>query len=46
MIRSTERGLLVTRLWYIRRVDPRTILFTGLTRDGTFLVENGRIATP
>lgn len=43
MIRSTDRGLLVTRLWYIRPVDPRTILFTGLTRDGTFLVENGRI---
>jgi predicted Zn-dependent protease len=44
MIRSTERGILVTRLWYIRSVDPRTILFTGLTRDGTFLIENGRIA--
>jgi len=45
MIRSTERGLLVTRLWYIRSVDPRTILFTGLTRDGTFLIENGRITS-
>ncbi|HEX5724385.1 MAG TPA: TldD/PmbA family protein [Longimicrobiaceae bacterium] len=45
MIESTERGLLVTRLWYIRSVDPRTILFTGLTRDGTFLIENGRITT-
>lgn len=45
MVASTERGLLVTRLWYIRSVDPRTILFTGLTRDGTFLVENGRITT-
>ncbi|HET7462028.1 MAG TPA: metallopeptidase TldD-related protein, partial [Longimicrobium sp.] len=45
MIRSTERGLLVTRLWYIRQVDPRTILFTGLTRDGTFLIENGQITT-
>jgi predicted Zn-dependent protease len=43
MIRSTERGLLVTRFWYIRPVDARTILFTGLTRDGTFLVENGRV---
>lgn len=43
MIASTERGLLVTRFWYIRPVDPRTILYTGLTRDGTFLVENGRI---
>jgi predicted Zn-dependent protease len=46
MIRSTERGLLVTRFWYIRGVDPRTILFTGLTRDGTFLIENGRITHP
>jgi predicted Zn-dependent protease len=46
MIRSTQRGLLVTRLWYIRSVDPRTILFTGLTRDGTFLIENGRVAHP
>jgi predicted Zn-dependent protease len=45
MIRSTDRGLLVTRLWYIRSVDPRTILFTGLTRDGTFLIENGRITS-
>ncbi len=44
MIRSTPRGVLVTRLWYLRQVDPRTILYTGLTRDGTFLVENGRIA--
>lgn len=43
MIASTQRGILVTRLWYIRGVDPRTISFTGLTRDGTFLVENGRI---
>ena len=46
MIRSTERGLLVTRLWYIRSVDPRTILYTGLSRDGTFLIENGRVAYP
>lgn len=43
MIASTDRGLLVTRLWYIRPVDPRTILFTGLTRDGTFLIEKGKI---
>jgi predicted Zn-dependent protease len=43
MIASTERGILVTRLWYIRPVDQRTILFTGLTRDGTFLIENGKI---
>ena len=43
MIKSTERGVLVTRFWYIRAVDPRTILYTGLTRDGTFLVENGAV---
>lgn len=46
MIRSTERGLLVTRFWYIRGVDPRTILYTGLSRDGTFMIENGRVAYP
>lgn len=45
MIASTERGLLVTRFWYNRQVDPRTILWTGLTRDGTFLVENGKIVS-
>ena len=43
MIKSTERGVLVTRLWYLREVDPRTILYTGLTRDGTFLIENGKV---
>jgi predicted Zn-dependent protease len=43
MIQSTPRGVLVTRLWYLREVDPRTILYTGLTRDGTFLIENGKI---
>ena len=43
LIASTDRGLLVTRLWYIRPVDPRTILYTGLTRDGTFLIEGGKI---
>jgi predicted Zn-dependent protease len=46
MIRATPRGLLVTRFWYIRPVDPRTLLLTGLTRDGTFLIENGKIAKP
>jgi predicted Zn-dependent protease len=46
MIRATPRGVLVTRFWYIRPVDPRTLLLTGLTRDGTFLIENGRIARP
>jgi predicted Zn-dependent protease len=43
LVRGTQRGVLVTRLWYLREVDPRTILYTGLTRDGTFLVENGKI---
>jgi predicted Zn-dependent protease len=43
MVRTTQRGVLVTRLWYLREVDPRTILYTGLTRDGTFLIENGKI---
>ena len=44
MVRSTERGILVTRLWYIREVDPYEKVLTGMTRDGTFLVENGRLA--
>jgi predicted Zn-dependent protease len=43
MIASTERGILVTRLWYIREVEPFEKLLTGMTRDGTFLVENGKI---
>ncbi len=43
LIRDTRRGVLVTRTWYIRTVDPRTLLYTGLTRDGSFLIENGRI---
>ena len=46
MIQNTRKGILVTRLWYIREVDPRTLLFTGLTRDGTFLIENGKITKP
>ncbi len=46
MIRATPRGVLVTRFWYIRPVDARTLLFTGLTRDGTFLIEGGRISRP
>jgi predicted Zn-dependent protease len=44
LIASTPRGVLVTRFWYLRQVDPRTVLYTGLTRDGTFLIENGKIA--
>jgi PmbA protein len=43
MVASTERGVLVTRLWYIREVDPYEKIVTGMTRDGTFLVENGKI---
>ncbi|MBV9506103.1 MAG: TldD/PmbA family protein [Acidobacteriia bacterium] len=44
MIESTERGILVTRFWYIREVDPYEKIFTGMTRDGTFLIEGGEIA--
>jgi PmbA protein len=44
MVASTERGILVTRLWYIREVDPYEKVLTGMTRDGTFLVENGRVS--
>jgi predicted Zn-dependent protease len=43
LIASTERGLLLTCLWYIREVDPQTLLLTGLTRDGVYLVENGQV---
>ena len=43
LIASTQRGILVTRFWYIRPVDPRVLLVTGLTRDGTFLIENGKV---
>jgi predicted Zn-dependent protease len=46
MVKATERGLLVSRFWYIRSVDPRTALFTGLTRDGVWLIENGKIQYP
>ncbi len=46
MIRATKRGLLVTRLWYTNMLDPRSLLLTGLTRDGNFLIENGRIVAP
>jgi len=44
LIAETERGILVTRTWYIRMVDPQSLLLTGLTRDGTFYIENGRIS--
>jgi len=43
MTESTERGILLTRLWYIREVDPYEKILTGMTRDGTFLVENGKL---
>ncbi|MCR5887899.1 TldD/PmbA family protein [Hymenobacter sp. J193] len=46
MIKGTAKGILVTRLWYIRPVDPQTLLYTGLTRDGTFYIENGKIKHP
>ncbi len=46
MIKGTEKGILVTRFWYIRFVDPQTLLLTGLTRDGTFYIENGKIQFP
>jgi predicted Zn-dependent protease len=43
LIAGTERGVLVTRFWYIRPLDPQTILVTGLTRDGLFLIEKGKV---
>ncbi|MFC3714067.1 TldD/PmbA family protein [Sphingoaurantiacus capsulatus] len=46
LIAGTQRGILVTRTWYIRMVDPQTVLLTGLTRDGTFYIENGQIKHP
>ncbi len=46
LIAGTERGILVTRTWYIRMVDPQTVLLTGLTRDGTFYIENGQLKYP
>ena len=46
LIASTERGLLVTRFWYIRVVNPQTAMLTGLTRDGLFLIEKGKVAGP
>jgi predicted Zn-dependent protease len=46
LIASTNKGILVTRFWYIRDVDPKTMLLTGLTRDGVFWIENGKIAYP
>lgn len=46
LIAGTPRGILITRFWYIRTVDAKRLLMTGLTRDGTFLIEDGKIAAP
>jgi predicted Zn-dependent protease len=46
MIRDTKRGLLIGRFWYIRSIDPRTISYTGLTRDGVWLIDDGKIQHP
>jgi predicted Zn-dependent protease len=46
LVKSTKKGILVTRTWYIRMVDPQTVLLTGLTRDGTFYIEDGEIRHP
>lgn len=46
LVKGTKKGLLVTRTWYIRMVDPQTVLLTGLTRDGTFYIEDGEIKYP
>jgi predicted Zn-dependent protease len=45
-VAGTARGILVTHFFYIRVLEPRTVLLTGLTRDGTFLVEDGKISRP
>lgn len=46
LVRGVKRGVLITRVWYTRWVDPQAILITGLTRDGTFLIENGEVVGP
>jgi predicted Zn-dependent protease len=46
LIAGVQRGVLVTRFWYIRALDPQTLVFTGLTRDGLFLIENGKVTRP
>jgi predicted Zn-dependent protease len=46
MIKEMKRGLLISRFWYVRLVDPRTIMLTGLTRDGLWWIENGKIQHP
>jgi predicted Zn-dependent protease len=46
LVRGTKRGLLVTRFWYTRMLEPQTVMLTGLTRDGLFLVEDGKVTMP
>lgn len=46
LVKSTKRGLLVTRFWYNRMLEPQTVMITGLTRDGLFLIEDGRVTAP
>ena len=46
LISGTERGLLVTRFWYVRMLDPQALMITGLTRDGLFLIEKGKVTRP
>ncbi len=46
LIASVDRGLLVTRFWYIRQLNPQTVQLTGLTRDGLFLIEEGKVTSP
>ena len=46
LIESTDDGILVTRFWYIRPTDPKTLGFTGMTRDGTYRIENGIVTHP
>jgi predicted Zn-dependent protease len=45
-VAGVKRGLLVTRFWYVRALDPREASVTGLTRDGLFLIEDGKVTTP
>ena len=46
LLKGIARGVLITRFWYLRPLDPQTLLTTGLTRDGVYLIENGRISHP
>ena len=46
LIAGVEDGVLITRLWYLRMVQPESLLYTGLTRDGTFAIKDGKIAGP